>query len=882
VQANAQAEGTGMRFFMSKAISNDGLCTYTHELTHLLLNSVWMDDNTPRQGLDVEFFARGLYETYWSTDPIMNLNMSMDYSGTSNRVYNESPERFKNVEDLQEYTRGMMDVLYTLDYLEAQSILGKTTAQKKKWFNQMTQTADTRTRLNQGNASATHTVDTIVNIDDTLAASLTKVEDLIDNNIVASRYAIEGLKVTGTAASNGYHVVPLFTSNYSVAQNDNGVAGDVSTRRQAYEFLAEYGYFEGMVPYISNKYLTDATNAGKVLSDTFVINKIFNGDYADMKAFKKAMFARRAEKINQLKPITITFNNKTTSITSVAQLQTLMDDAVAYDLEMVYVTSGGYNNVMQSYNTQVEKLKAAIYTAYLQETNDFTTSIYKDVVTPTPTATPTPKPTAVPTATPTPKPTAVPTVVPTVAPTVAPTTVPTTEPTPSVDPEDAGKDIPVNVLIATAGNEEALSGNNTTEGPARFVLDNKENTYWHTAWAGWSNRADHWIQFELTEGYQVEGLRYQPRPDVQFGVVTKYQVLVSNDGTNWTKVDEGSWAENSAWKLSIFAAQEVKYVRLMSVESKSDHRVFSSAAEIRLTGTKVVKPTAVPTAVPTVEPTVEPTVAPTATPTATPTPKPTAVPTATPTPKPTVAPTTEPTVAPTVVPTVTPTVEPTVTEAPTPSVTEEPSVTPTETEVPKPSETPEDKKPVTEIFTDVYNDWYKGYVQYVYDNGLMTGIKGTTEFRPNANITKAQVAQVLYNMEGQPVITNKNVFSDLKDVYSGEWYANAVAWAYSTGVVTGDLNAKKFFPNADVTREQLALMMFRYAKFKAYDVNVSSDLAGLKNAENTSDWALDGVKWAVGAGLISGVEKNGVKDLQPQGNASRAQMAAILQRFCEK
>ena len=390
VQANAQAEGTGMRFFMSKAISNDGLCTYTHELTHLLLSSVWMDDNTPRQGLDVEFFARGLYETYWSTDPIMNLNMSMDYSGTSNRVYNESPERFKNVEDLQEYTRGMMDVLYTLDYLEAQSILGKTTAQKKKWFNQMTQTADTRTRLNQGNASATHTVDTIVNIDDTLAASLTTVDDLVDNNIVASRYAIEGLKVTGTAASNGYHVVPLFTSNYSVAQNDNGVAGDVSTRRQAYEFLAEYGYFEGMVPYISNKYLTDATNAGKVLSDTFVINKIFNGDYADMKAFKKAMFARRAEKINQLKPITITFNNKTTQVTSVAQLQTLMDDAVAYDLEMVYVTSGGYNNVMQSYNTQVEKLKAAIYTAYLQETDDFTTSIYKDVVTPTPTATPCP------------------------------------------------------------------------------------------------------------------------------------------------------------------------------------------------------------------------------------------------------------------------------------------------------------------------------------------------------------------------------------------------------------------------------------------------------------------------------------------------------------
>jgi hexosaminidase len=217
------------------------------------------------------------------------------------------------------------------------------------------------------------------------------------------------------------------------------------------------------------------------------------------------------------------------------------------------------------------------------------------------------------------------------------------------------------------------------------------------------------------------------------------------------------------------------------------------------------------------------------------------------------------------------------------AVEETPEVTPTPevTEAPKPTETPEATESVTKVFTDVYADWYASYVQYVYDNGLMTGIKGTTEFQPNANITKAQVAQVLYNMVQQPAPENKNVFTDLTDVYEGEWYANAVAWAYATGVVTGDLNAKKFFPNADVTREQLALMMYRYADYKKYDVTANSDLAGLKNAENVSNWAASGVKWAVGAGLISGIEKDGVKDLAPQGNASRAQMAAILQRFCE-
>ena len=191
------------------------------------------------------------------------------------------------------------------------------------------------------------------------------------------------------------------------------------------------------------------------------------------------------------------------------------------------------------------------------------------------------------------------------------------------------------------------------------------------------------------------------------------------------------------------------------------------------------------------------------------------------------------------------------------------------------------KVPVTDIFSDVYNDWYTPYVQYVYDHDLMTGIKGTDRFEPNANITKAQVAQVLYNMDGKPVVLEKPVFTQLKDVYAAEWYADAVAWAYNTGVVTGDLNTKKFSPNANVTREQLALMMYRYAKYKGYDVSATSDFAGLVNAHKVADWSVEGVRWAVGAGLISGVEKNGVKDLAPQGNASRAQVAAILQRFCE-
>ena len=307
--------------------------------------------------------------------------------------------------------------------------------------------------------------------------------------------------------------------------------------------------------------------------------------------------------------------------------------------------------------------------------------------------------------------------------------------------------------------------------------------------------------------------------------------------------------------------------------------------------TKEVTPEPTETEAPTVEPTEEVTPEPTETeaPTVEPTEEVTPEPTETevPTVEPTEEVTPEPTEteAPTVEPTEEVTPEPTETEAPTVEPTEEP--TPEVTEVPttepteEPTETPDETKEVTDVFTDVYTDWYTTYVQYVYDNGLMTGIKGTTEFAPNANITKAQVAQVLYNMEGQPVVTDAKVFTELTDVYEAEWYGAAVAWAYETGVVTGDTNAKKFFPNADVTREQLALMIYRYASYKKYDVSATSDFAGLTNAEKVNNWAADGVKWAVGAGLISGIEQNGVKDLAPQGNASRAQVAAILQRFCE-
>ena len=152
------------------------------------------------------------------------------------------------------------------------------------------------------------------------------------------------------------------------------------------------------------------------------------------------------------------------------------------------------------------------------------------------------------------------------------------------DPTDSSRDIPVEVLNVTAG--ESQSG----EGPER-VLDGDSSTLWHTDWYGTSTE-NHWIQFELTEEYTVDGLRYQPRQNGKNGIITAYEIQVSADGEEWTSVADDTWAEDAMWKKVSFEGQDVKYVRLIAKEGYSGNAgyVFASAAEIRLTGEKYVEP----------------------------------------------------------------------------------------------------------------------------------------------------------------------------------------------------------------------------------------------------------------------------------------------------
>ena len=177
---------------------------------------------------------------------------------------------------------------------------------------------------------------------------------------------------------------------------------------------------------------------------------------------------------------------------------------------------------------------------------------------------------------------------------------------------------------------------------------------------------------------------------------------------------------------------------------------------------------------------------------------------------------------------------------------------------------------VSDIFIDVAaNAWYKDAVQYAYDNGLMTGVSAN-EFAPDATTTRGMIVSMLARLEGVES-ANDAGFADVSD----EWYATAVNWAASVGVVNG-YEDNTFRPNDAITREQLAAILMNYAAYKGQDVSARASLDAYSDAENVSTWATDTMSWAVAEGYITGMTAD---TLQPQGSATRAQVAAILERY---
>ncbi|MGQ7367448.1 ZmpA/ZmpB/ZmpC family metallo-endopeptidase [Streptococcus suis] len=352
--ADAQANGsTSVNLFLKKSLTDDGQSAYTHELTHILDKVIWFNGFGRRTGQGAEVFARGLFESINNSlgtayDPSFNLNTA--YTLTDNRTQNSHPSRFQTTEDMKTYMQGILDVVYTLDYAEAQSILKQNAADRAVLLNKIS--------LVPTAAANGQMTDSVTPIDENLAASLTSVSDFVDQSLISGRYKFDGLKTRGTARTNSYYVIPLFEPIYAGLQNNAGSGGDISFRRNAYDILGEYGYENGMVAYLSNQHANDQAALNAIMPE-------YGGNLA---TFKKAMFDRRIGKIDQLNPTAVAAD--------FSEIQSKMDQAIADDLAQLKTNIAAGSEFLSTRVSAVRNLKTSIYQAYLAATDEFRTSIY--------------------------------------------------------------------------------------------------------------------------------------------------------------------------------------------------------------------------------------------------------------------------------------------------------------------------------------------------------------------------------------------------------------------------------------------------------------------------------------------------------------------------
>ncbi|MBQ7475121.1 MAG: S-layer homology domain-containing protein, partial [Clostridia bacterium] len=179
-------------------------------------------------------------------------------------------------------------------------------------------------------------------------------------------------------------------------------------------------------------------------------------------------------------------------------------------------------------------------------------------------------------------------------------------------------------------------------------------------------------------------------------------------------------------------------------------------------------------------------------------------------------------------------------------------------------------------FDDVADtDWFAPYVDYAYENGLMLGVSDNL-FDPNGVVTRGMIITIIWRLEGSPT-EGTAPFKDLKE----DWYKSAIAWGYKNGIVKG-YSDTQYAPDEPVTREQFCAIFFRYTEFKGESTSARGNLSAFPDADKISDYAKESVSWAIGSGLITGDNRNGVKYIDPNGSTTRAQAATILTRYCTK
>ncbi|HEM4284971.1 TPA: G5 domain-containing protein [Streptococcus suis] len=365
-------------YFDHEATSDDGARVYTHEMTHVADDDTILLGHGKRTSLDYEVYARGLFESItWGNQDRFGFNNVYDFSkydknNYGRRLTNKTPDRFQSTKDLQDYMKGYLDVIYTLDLLEAEAVIGLSdNSAKQNWFAQMT-TGD-------GNTSTVAPV----------AKVPTSLEQLIKDGMVSRRPYESGYNNYGDYGSNNhsnaYLEVRAFDPIYGSLNNDGTSRNEYEVRKIAFELLAEYGYEKGMVPYLSNQHKASLgkADANGRMNDSDLISLISEKEYKNSAEFRKAMFEKRRQNLEKLKSVELINNSLSngegyfyegTRTVNASELRDLMKAAVEHDARSSnYLSSTIRYNKTQSH---VYSLKAAVLNGYLRATDDFRESIY--------------------------------------------------------------------------------------------------------------------------------------------------------------------------------------------------------------------------------------------------------------------------------------------------------------------------------------------------------------------------------------------------------------------------------------------------------------------------------------------------------------------------
>ena len=380
----AYATGDAFYYMAYRMLDKDGAVTYTHEMTHNSDREIYLGGYGRRNGLGPEFYAKGLLQAPdHPNDPTITINSILKYEDSEDptRLQVKDPtKRFNNAEDLQKYMHNMFDVIYMLEYLEGNAVVNLDISKK----NDLLRKIENKFELDP-DGSKVYATNVIRYLNDSELSKLTTFNSLIENDVITRRgYENDN---DNTFKRNGYYTIKLFSPIYSALSNDKGTPGDLMGRRMAFELLAAKGFKDGMVPYISNQYAEEAKANGDVITsygkkignvtDDLVLKKVFNNQYKSWIDFKKAMYNERIAKFNKLMSISFInpngdwFRKDRVTITNINALQRMMTTAVNEDAEDYLV------NIYPE-RSRVHKLKQAIYKAYLDQTNDFRSSIFEN------------------------------------------------------------------------------------------------------------------------------------------------------------------------------------------------------------------------------------------------------------------------------------------------------------------------------------------------------------------------------------------------------------------------------------------------------------------------------------------------------------------------